>query len=129
MPVPILVVDDHEEFRRILRQILQVEPDFAVAGEAEDGEVAVALALQRRPAVVLMDLALPHLDGFEAIRRIKSAQPETKILVLTFHTEPAFRAKARECGADAFLPKQEAVARLIPVIREVLGGSHQHMIE
>ena len=129
MTVPILVVDDHEEFRRILRQILQVESDFTVAGEADDGELAVDLTLQRRPAVVLMDLAMPHLDGFEAIRRIKSLRPETKILVLTFHTDPTFRAKARECGADAFLPKQEAVGRLVPVIREILGGSHGQMIE
>lgn len=129
MTVPILVVDDHKEFRRILKQILQVEPDFVVAAEAEDGEVAVDLALQRRPAVVLMDLAMPHLDGFEAIRRIKSTRPETKVVVLTFHTDPTFRVKARESGADAFLPKQEAVTRLIPAIREVLSGPRDQMIE
>lgn len=123
MTVPILLVDDHEEFRRILRQILQIESDFIVAGEADDGEVAVELALQRRPAVVLMDLAMPHLDGFEATRRIKAMRPETKVLVLTLHTEEAFRAKARESGADAFLPKQDTITRLVPTIRELLGGA------
>ena len=129
MTVPILLADDHEEFRRILRQILLTESDFTVAGEAEDGENAVDLALKRRPAIVLMDLAMPRLDGFEAMRRIKSMRPETKILVLTFHTEPPYRSKARECGADAFLPKTETITRLIPVIRQTLNGSHDQMIE
>ncbi len=124
MTVTILLVDDHDEFRRILRQILQTESDFTVVGEAEDGEVAVELALKRQPAVVLMDLAMPHLDGFEAARRIKEIRPETKILVLTLHTEEAYRARARKSGADAFLPKQDAITRLIPTIREVLGGRH-----
>lgn len=124
MSVTILVVDDHEEFRRILRQILQPEPDLHVVGEAEDGEVAVELALKRQPAVVLMDLAMPHLDGFEAARRIKATRPETKVLVLTLHTEEAYRASARESGADAFLPKQDTITSLIPTIREVLGGAH-----
>jgi DNA-binding NarL/FixJ family response regulator len=123
MTVPILLVDDHEEFRRILRQILQTESDFAVVGEAEDGEVAVELAPKRQPAVVLMDLAMPHLDGFEATRRIKAMRPETKVLVLTFHTEEAFRAKACESGADAFLPKQDTITRLVPTIRALLGGA------
>ena len=121
--IPILLVDDHEEFRRILRQILQIESDFIVAGEAADGEAAVELALQRGPAVVLMDLAMPHLDGFEATRRIKAMRRETKVLVLTLHNEEVFRAKARESGADAFLPKQDTITRLVPTIRELLGGA------
>lgn len=124
MKVRILLVDDHEEFRRILRQILQTESDFVVVGEAEDGEAAVEIALERQPAVVLMDLAMPHLDGFEAARRIKAVRPETKILVLTLHTEEAYRTRARESGADAFLPKQDTITRLIPTIQEVLGGAH-----
>jgi len=123
MTVPILLVDDHEEFRRILRQILQIESDFFVVGEAEDGEVAVELAQTRQPAVVLMDLAMPRLDGFEATSRIKAIRPETKILVLTLHTEEAYRTRARESGADAFLPKRDVITRLIPTIRKVLGGA------
>lgn len=123
MTVPILLVDDHEEFRRILRQVLQAESDFVVAGEADDGEVAVELARRRQPAVVLMDLAMPRLDGFEATRRIKAMRPETKILVLTLHAEEAYRTRARESGADAFLPKQDVIPRLVPTIRKVLGGA------
>jgi DNA-binding NarL/FixJ family response regulator len=92
-------------------------------GEAEDGEVAVELALKRQPAVVIMDLAMPHLDGFEATRRIKAMRPNTRILVLTVHTEEAYRMRSRESGADVFLPKQDAITRLIPTIREVLGGA------
>jgi DNA-binding NarL/FixJ family response regulator len=123
MTVPILLADDDEEFRRILRQILQIGSDFSVVGEAEDGEVAVELAQARQAAVVLMDLAMPQLDGFEATRRIKAIRPETKILVLTLHSEEAYRTRARESGADAFLQKQDVITRLIPTIRKVLGGA------
>ena len=121
MAVSILLVDDHPEFRHILRQILRTESDLDVAAEADDGEAAVELVQQKQPAVVLMDVAMPRLDGLEATKRIKTLQPDTKVLVLTVHSEAVYREKARASGADAFLRKQEVVTKLVPTIRQVIG--------
>ena len=118
----ILVVDDHQEFRTIIRQILQPESDLTVSGEADDGEAAVEHVRHHHPAVVLMDVAMPRLDGFEATRQIKAMRPDTKVLILTVHAQEGYRERARESGADAYLPKQEAIAQLVPAIRKVLGG-------
>src|SRR6266545_3969135 len=115
MPVSVLIVDDHQEFRRIIKQVLQADSDLAVSGEAVDGEAAV----------VLMDVAMPRLDGFEATRRIKAMRPDTRVLILTVHTQEGYPERARESGADGFLPKQDVIARLVPTIREVLGGRRE----
>jgi two-component system response regulator DegU len=119
----VLVVDDHEEFRGIIRQILRAEPGLTVAGEAGDGEAAVEEVRRHRPALVLMDVAMPRLDGFEATRRIKALHPETKVLILTVHTAEGYRELARASGADGYLPKQEVIARLIPAIRDLVTES------
>lgn len=121
MAVTILIVDDHEEFRRIIRQILRAESDLTVTGEAGDGVAAVTHVLHHQPAVVLMDVAMPRLDGFEATRRIKAMRPDTKVLIMTLHTQEGYHQRARDSGADAFLPKLDVITRLIPTIREVLG--------
>jgi len=118
----ILVVDDHEEFRRIIRQILHPEADLSVEGEAADGLAAVDYVRHHWPAVVLMDIAMPGVDGFEATRRIKAMRRETKVLILTVHTEEGYAKRARDSGADGYLPKQNILTRLIPAIRELLGG-------
>ena len=125
MAVTILIVDDHQEFRRIIRQILQAESDLAVSGEAADGEAAIEYVRRHQPAVVLMDVAMPRLDGFEATRRIKTMQPDAKVFILTVHTEEGYPERARESGADGYLPKQDVITRLIPTIREVLGGRRE----
>jgi two-component system response regulator DegU len=117
----ILLVDDHREFRQIVRQVLQTEPDLVVAGEAEDGEAAVAFVRTHGPALVLMDVAMPRLDGLEASRGIKALRPETKVLVLAVHTDSTYREKARASGVDAYLAKQDTITRLVPTIRRVLG--------
>jgi DNA-binding NarL/FixJ family response regulator len=105
MAVTILIVDDHEEFRRIIRQILRAESDLTVSGEAGDGVAAVTYVLHHQPAVVLMDVAMPRLDGFEATRRIKAMRPDTKVLIMTLHTQEGYHQRARDSGADAYLPK------------------------
>jgi DNA-binding NarL/FixJ family response regulator len=121
MAVTILIVDDHEEFRRIIRQILRAESDLTVSGEAGDGVAAVTHIRHHQPAVVLMDVAMPRLDGFEATRRIKAMRPDTKVLIMTLHTQEGYHQRARDSGADAYLPKLDVITRLIPTIREVLG--------
>jgi two-component system response regulator DegU len=125
MAARILIVDDHQEFRRIIKQILHTEADLSVAGEAEDGEAAVDYVRHHQPALVLMDVAMPQLDGFEATRRIKAMLPDTKVLILTVHTDEGYAERARDSGADRYLPKQHVITGLIPTIRELLGGRRE----
>jgi DNA-binding NarL/FixJ family response regulator len=122
MATQILVVDDHPEFRRIIRQILQGETDLAVAAEADDGLAAVEYLRHSHPGVVVMDVAMPRLDGFEATRQIKAIRPDTKVLILTVHTDEGYAERARDSGADYYLSKQHVITRLVPAIREMLGG-------
>jgi len=116
----ILVVDDHQEFRGIIKHLLHSETDLSVEGEAADGLAAVEYVRHHRPAVVLMDVAMPGVDGFEATRLIKAMRPETKVLILTVHTEEGYPERARDSGADRYLPKQNVITHLIRAIRELL---------
>ena len=116
----ILVVDDHQEFRGIIKHLLHSETDLSVEGEAADGLAAVEYVRHHRPAVVLMDVAMPGIDGFEATRRIKAMRPETKVLIQTVHTEEGYAERARDSGADRYLPKQNVITHLIRAIRELL---------
>jgi DNA-binding NarL/FixJ family response regulator len=125
MAVTVLIVDDHQEFRAIVRQVLKAESDLAVAGEAADGEAAVEYVRHHQPTVVLMDVAMPQLDGFEATKQIKTMRPDSKVLILTVHTEEGYQERARNSGADGYLRKQDVIACLIPTIREMLGGRRE----
>src|SRR6266508_4244902 len=115
MPVTILISDDNQVFRGEMKRLLERTQEVCVA-EAEDGEEALRLAQELRPEVVLMDIVMPRMDGLEATRRIKAAQPETKVIILTIHDEEPYRKAAHESGADAFLLKETAAAELIPTI-------------
>lgn len=122
MPVTILIVDDDQGFREMVKRLLEREPEVSVVGEAGDGEEAVQRARELRPDVILMDIAMPRVDGLEATRRIKAERPETKVLILTIHNEEAYRRAAQESGADVFLPKKTLMADLLPAIRRLMGG-------
>lgn len=122
MPVTILIVDDDQGFREMVKRLLEREPEVSVVGEAGDGEEAVQRARELRPDVILMDIAMPRVDGLEATRRIKAERPETKVLILTIHNEEAYRRAAQASGADVFLPKKTLMADLLPAIRRLMGG-------
>ena len=117
--IGILVVDDADEVRRDLRTILELTPDLAVAGEATNGLEAVTLAEQLRPDVVLMDLRMPGLDGFEATQMIKRRGLAGAVVILTIYGEEDQRARAAALGADAFVEKAAGVERLLAAIRQV----------
>jgi DNA-binding NarL/FixJ family response regulator len=120
--ITIVLAEDHTVVREGFRKILGLEDDFEVVGEAEDGRQAVALAKKLRPAVVLMDIAMPQLNGLEATRQILKAVPSTRILILTAHNDDAYVKSATESGAVGFLLKHASARVLSEGIREVNKG-------
>ena len=121
MTPKVLIVDDEVDSCWLVAFVLRRDPNLALAGEAIDGEMAVSLARQERPDVVVMDVMLPRVDGLEATRRIKRECPDTKVLVLTSLTDDATRREAFEKGADGFLSKRDIVSGLVPAIWDACG--------
>jgi DNA-binding NarL/FixJ family response regulator len=117
--IKILLVDDVTAVRKGLSTILQLMDDLIIVGEARNGLEAVRLAEQLKPDVILMDLAMPELDGFEATRRIKADHPEICVIAFSIHDDVKTRAKAYAAGADAFIDKETETQLLISAIREV----------
>jgi DNA-binding NarL/FixJ family response regulator len=97
------------------------EPDFEVIGEADEGTAALELATTLQPDVVVMDVRMRGLDGIGATRRLQASMPGTRVVILSMHDDLGTRNEAREAGACAFVGKQEGIARLFDVIREVAG--------
>jgi len=122
MTTTILIVDDNEGVRNSLMRILEKDRAFRVVGEAGDGSQALELARALSPDLILMDLAMPRIDGLEATRRIKAEQPETKVIIFTRYQDDAYRQAATRSGADAFLSKVTRVAELLAAIRQVIEG-------
>jgi DNA-binding NarL/FixJ family response regulator len=119
MRATILIVDDNLRLRALIRTISAQEPHLQVVGEAEDGAEAIRFTHLLRPDIVLMDLVMPLVNGLEAMRRIKVEHPETKVIIMTVHTEDAYRRTAEANGADAFLLKKTLMTTLLPTIRRV----------
>jgi DNA-binding NarL/FixJ family response regulator len=123
MAVTILIVDDNAQFRVLLREIVAEEPDLHVVGEAADGAEAMRLALDLRPDILLLDLAMPQVNGLEVLRWSKAEHPEIKVIIVTVHTEDAYRQAAEASGADAFLLKKTLVTILLPTIQRLRGST------
>jgi DNA-binding NarL/FixJ family response regulator len=121
--ITILLAEDHRVVREGLRSLLEAEADLEVVGEAPTGREAVAMAKKLSPAVVVMDLAMPQLNGFEATRQIRKANPGAKVLVLSAHGDDAYVEQAVAMGAVGFLLKQTSSHDLAQAIREVHQGN------
>ena len=121
--ISVLLVDDHTVVRQGLRALLQVEEDIEVAGEAENGRQAVAMAKKDPPDVVVMDIAMPLLNGLEATRQILKNQTNTKVLVLTSYGDDDCVSQLMRAGAAGYLIKQTAANDLLKAIREVHRGN------
>ena len=106
----ILLVDDDQGTRQLLQDILEKHPDVAIVGQARDGKEAVALAVECKPDVILMDIGLPYLDGIEATHCIKQVCPQTVIICLTGHFSPPKYSAMRTAGAAAFVCKNQLLA-------------------
>jgi signal transduction histidine kinase/FixJ family two-component response regulator len=121
-PRRILVADDHDVTRRGILSLLQNEPDLKVCGEARDGVEATAKAWELRPDLVLLDLTMPRVGGFGAIKRIREASRETKILVFTTHSYTHLMSTLRAAGCDGYVSKSKPPEELLKGIRAVLSG-------
>jgi DNA-binding NarL/FixJ family response regulator len=120
--VRVVLVDDEAMVRVGLRMVLSGEPDLEVVGEAADGEEAVAVVLETRPDVVLMDIRMPRVDGIEGSRRVLAAAPDVKVVVLTTFDEDDYVEAALRSGVSGFLLKVAPPERLIDAVRTVAAG-------
>ena len=120
--IRILIADDHTLFRNGICALLEDEPDILIVGEASDGREAVRLTGQLKPNVVLMDIAMPLLNGLEATRQIKLEHPEINILVLTMYDNEEYFREMLEVGASGYIIKRAAASELVTAIRAVYNG-------
>jgi DNA-binding NarL/FixJ family response regulator len=121
--ITVLLAEDHQIVREGFRSLLKHEPDIEVVGEAETGRQAVRLTRKLRPEVVVMDIAMPLLNGLEATRQIRKDFPDTKVLILSAHSDDAYVEQVTELGATGFLLKQTSSHNLATAIREVQKGN------
>jgi DNA-binding NarL/FixJ family response regulator len=117
--VRVLLADDHSVFAESLQILLSKDDRIDVVGWARDGDEAVELAESLQPDVVLMDIAMPVMDGVEATRRIREASPHIHVLIVTSSDIPGDIERAQEAGASGFLTKRQSVAELMEAILEI----------
>jgi DNA-binding NarL/FixJ family response regulator len=120
--ISVILVEDHTVVREGIRAILMLEPDLDVVGEARDGREAIKMATELRPDVILMDIAMPKLNGLEATRQLIKVLPETRIIILSAHCDDAYVKSAVEAGAAGFLLKHDSADDICRAIREVSKG-------
>jgi two-component system, NarL family, response regulator DegU len=121
MTVRLLLADDHTMVRQTMRRSMEDE-GFTIVGEAGDGEEAVRLAAELEPEVVLMDVSMPVLDGVDATRRIRTAQPDVQVVMLTMHVDTDVVRRAISAGAVGYLTKDSTVEEVIEAVRLAARG-------
>lgn len=122
MSIRIFLADDHAIMREGLRLILESTPGMVVVGEAGDGQDAVDQVRQLKPAVVIMDLAMPRLDGIEATRQIRTCHPATQIIILSMHATSEHIYQALKAGAQGYLLKESAGSDVLTALRAIQAG-------
>lgn len=122
MRIRILLADDHTVVRDGLRSLLEREPDMEVVAEAADGREAVQMAMQHAPAVAMIDVAMPVMNGIESARRIAAEAPGTNILMLSMHQDESYVLRALKAGAKGYLLKDSPRADVLEAVRAVARG-------
>jgi DNA-binding NarL/FixJ family response regulator len=120
--IRVLIADDHSILREGIRSLLENESDMEVVGEAEDGHMAVSMACELEPDVILMDIVMPRLNGIEATRQIRKKLPNTQILVLSMHDNEEYIRQVLANGAMGYILKDAAYNELLSAIRSVYRG-------
>lgn len=123
MTINVLIADDHPLIREGLSKILSLDEDIKIIGEARDGREAVKMTMKTHPDVVLMDINMPHMNGIEAARVIKSELPQTGIIALTIHDDQEYIDEMIESGASGFLLKDVEPEILVKSVKEVSKGN------
>jgi len=124
MNLRILLVDDHKMMRDGLRAILRSNADVEVVGEADDGRSAVDMVKRLRPDIVVMDVGIPHMNGIEATRQIKSLYPDTRVVALSTHSDKRYVMNMIKAGASGYVLKEAASDDLFHAVRTVSLGNH-----
>jgi len=119
----VVLADDHTVVRQGLRALLMAEPDIEIVGEAENGRQAIQMTKRSTPDVVVMDVAMPVLNGIESTRQITRAVPGCKVLILSSYSDDEYVRQVTEAGAVGYLVKQTAASELLKAIREVNRGN------
>lgn len=120
--IRVFLTDDHTLFRQGIRTLLSAEPDIEIAGESGNAAEAVEKAAQLRPDVVLLDISMPGLSSFQAIRQLHKVRPETKVLLLTMYDDEDYLSEGMESGANGYILKDSPAEQLVQAIREVYRG-------
>jgi two-component system, NarL family, response regulator NreC len=127
MKISIILVDDHRIFREGIRALLNGQADMIVIGEAEDGQTAVHLARELSPRVVIMDVAMPNLNGIEATRQILTENPDIRVIALSVHAHQRFVQEMIEAGASSYLLKECAFEELVQTIHKVADNDQVYL--
>jgi len=122
MPIRILLAEDHVMVRQGLRVLLE-QAGMVVIGEAADGQEALRLAHEHQPDVAVLDIAMPHLNGLETARRLRETVPQTKIVLLTMHTEEPYVLEALQAGTVGYVLKTQAAVDIVQAIRAAMQGA------
>ena len=122
MSIRILLAEDHVMVRQGLRALLE-QAGMVVIGEASDGQEALRLAHEHTPDVAVLDIAMPHLNGLETARRLRETVPQTKIVLLTMHTEEPYVLEALQAGTVGYVLKTQAAVDIVQAIREAMQGA------
>lgn len=120
--ISVLLVDDHSLVRRGFRRMLEDDPEIRVVGEASDGNEAVEAVARLHPAVVVMDFALPSMNGALAARQMLKSNPDTAVLILSMHSEPTYVRTCMEAGARGYLLKNAMDLELVSAVKQVASG-------
>ena len=120
--VRILIVDDHDALRRAIRGLLESRREFEICGEAKDGLEALEKVAELKPDVVVLNVIMPVMDGFEAARKIRAVSPQSRIVMLSSHKDQQLLEEARNVGAVCYVPKSDAERELIEAVKAAAEG-------
>jgi DNA-binding NarL/FixJ family response regulator len=124
MPISILLVDDHSIFRKGVRLFLEARTDFQITGEASTGAEALVLAGEQRPNVIILDWVMPGLSGLDVLRKVSHSQPETRVVILSMHSDEAYVTSALENGALGYVLKDDIVVHLAKAVQAAAAGAY-----